>query len=783
MTPKRLKMKLIATLLLTSFSFFLTAQNAFYNAQKVSSISSTEIKTWTSNDLVETYQSYGLLDKKIDLALLNNFGELLTFLATPFDSDINNDSLLYQIDQYEKVKKAIAFNQQKKIAFLTKEVLIDTDASIAGSKGICTDYPNLVKTVYQQDWVTYIELFHCISVQKRLGLYPLYTEGSGGGNKGVGDKIVSGIDVGDIFGAFSNASGANFTSMLIDATAQFLVERTQKELSIAFFDRFKKEMETYPEIKAFFPAIYSLLEGFMDFKEPSVGKAWTEAFSADIVALPKNFEAFVLTSKKEPYVSLEKTPEFQYTRLAYHVAEKIVEGTNAADLITYLNTFYPTLKNPNTAIKDALQIAFVLSKNIRYMETGSVNADSLKQIWIHPADLVQMDFRTQKYFLGLLYQGNKALITKTFSFVSDPKIKDDKVKNALLKINSFLVICENIQKHHKALEAIVKDTQRTEQERLAAYLDYTEVAFQIIDYGFTVLPSGTTIGVDYNTVLKPLMNDILDVLKGINAKNYAQVVSYSLKIINQLINLGLEKSILGQSSADKIKRVKEVQEVLDQISFYGSFIVDIASADSTIKMKKILQKYAAPVGSYKIKRKTTFSIDLNAYPGIYGGFEYTPEATTAIDQQGFAYGVTAPIGLSFNWGSCQTRKVQTGKDLKDGYFLKKDVWKEITGASNSIYFSVIDIGAALSYRWNGNSQTSGFPDSLKFDQVFSPGVYYIHGFKNAPVSLMVGAQYTPLLRSIKQGNAIIEEFNAWRFGIAIVVDIPIFNLYRNKRSL
>ncbi|BDS11338.1 hypothetical protein [Aureispira anguillae] len=769
-------MKLLIALFFFFFSLSLSAQNAYYNAKTVSNISAAEITTWTQatpKNLIQSYRSFGLIDKKVDLILLNNFSELLTFLATPFDPNIDNKRLLYQIDHYETIKKAVAFNQQKKIDFLTKEILIDVDATIAGNTGICKNYPNLLKAVYEEDWVTYLELFQCVSTSKRAGLYPLYKEVNEAANKGIENGSVAGIDIGDVFGAFSNVSGANFTSMLIDATAQFLVERTQKELSIAFFDKFKKQLEKYPETKAFFPAIYGLLEGLMDFKEPSVGKAWTEAFSADIIALPKNFESFVLQAQTEPYRTLKTTPEFQYTRLAYHAAEKIIEGTNAADLITYLNTFYPTLSNADARIKNALQVAFVLSKNIRCKESM---VDSLPQIWIHPSDLIQLDFRTKKYFLGLIYQGNKPLISNLFTFANDTQIQA-----SLLKINSFLVICENIQKSYSDLAKIIKDTKKTKKEHLAAYLDYTEIAFQIVDYGFSVLPNvaGT---VDYNDVLKPLMKDVLSILRGINDKNYAQVLAHSLKITNQLINLGLEKTILGSTNLNDIKRVKEIQEVLSQISFYGSFVVDIASADSSSKMKKVLRKYAAPVGSFKIKRNTAFSIDLNAYPGLYGGFEWTPEATTTIDQSGFAYGVTAPIGISLNWGSRRIKTVDSGAALKENYYLSpNDKWKEITGASNSIFLCIVDIGAALSYRWNGNSETNGFPDSLKFDQIFSPGLYYVHGFKNAPVSMMIGMQYTPLLRSIKQNDVILNEFNALRFGLSFVVDIPIFNLYRHKR--
>ena len=758
-------------------------------------MSVTEIKSWfaAGQDIIQHYQSYGLLDHNIDPTRVNSFQELITFLQTPFASTINHENLLYQIKQYKRVRKAIQANKEEKFKLFYKP---DTTVSsnIATSSQFATNFAaclagRKVHDLYQDDFTIYLEFYECANNVNRRDL-------SGGFDRkvfmfdNVQGLTINEVDAvaqdktvaTDLIDAFSNISGANFTSMLVDATAQFLVERSKKELSIAFFDKFREKMEEYPEVKAFFPAVYSLLEGLMEFQEPSVGKAWVEAFQADIVDLPKHFESFVLTSTDPIYVQLRASEEFQYTRLAYHVAEKIMEGTNGADLITYLNTFYPTLPNPNTTITEVLNLSYLLSKNIRYVKANP--QDSTEQIWIHPTDLVQLNLRTKRYFLGLLYQEDKALVTSLFGLAAGTAISDTDalIQQYALKLNSFLVLCENIQQQHQRLQDFLKEEGRTQQDKFSAYLDYTEVAFQVVDYGFLTLGDSTQKAF-YNHTLQPLMTDVLDILKGINEQNYAQVIAKSLKTIHQLVDKGLEESILTSTDSMDIQRVKQTQEMLDQLAYYGNFLVDIISADSTASMKKILNKYAAPIGSYKIKRNTTFSVDLQAFPGVYGGYEYLLQATTDSTRGGFVWGVTAPIGVSFNWGTRKNSGVTKGADLEEEDFWNpsKNTWQHTTGASNSIFISIVDIGAAFSYRWSSDNQTNGFPDSLKFTQILSPGIHYVHGFKNSPISLMLGAQYTPLLRSITQNGAVIDEFNAWRFGASIVVDIPIFNLSRRKR--
>jgi hypothetical protein len=42
---------------------------------------------------------------------------------------------------------------------------------------------------------------------------------------------------------------------------------------------------------------------------------------------------------------------------------------------------------------------------------------------------------------------------------------------------------------------------------------------------------------------------------------------------------------------------------------------------------------------------------------------------------------------------------------------------------------------------------------------------------------MAGAQYTPLLRGIKDETNVLGDPNYWRIGLTLTVDIPIFNFY------
>ncbi len=83
--------------------------------------------------------------------------------------------------------------------------------------------------------------------------------------------------------------------------------------------------------------------------------------------------------------------------------------------------------------------------------------------------------------------------------------------------------------------------------------------------------------------------------------------------------------------------------------------------------------------------------------------------------------------------------------------------------------------SVFTHRWSG--EANGFPEQLKWRQVVSPGAHLVWGIKKIPISVMVGTQFTPQLRAIRENGTIGLGNNVWRYSLSLVIDIPIFNLY------
>jgi hypothetical protein len=192
---------------------------------------------------------------------------------------------------------------------------------------------------------------------------------------------------------------------------------------------------------------------------------------------------------------------------------------------------------------------------------------------------------------------------------------------------------------------------------------------------------------------------------------------------------------------------------------------------------------ALPVGSYKIKRNTLSEISLNAYPGLALGIEYRQNTASANTNVAASTGViafTAPIGLGFNWGNrkdtlrASERKTANRNEYmtytKDG----KRRSRVVTGSSHSLFISVIDIGAVTAFRIN-DDDTEKLPE-FTWENILAPGVFYIYGIKNSPLSIGGGLQYGPQLRKITATNAEISE-SMFSARIFLSVDVPLFSFF------
>jgi len=503
--------------------------------------------------------------------------------------------------------------------------------------------------------------------------------------------------------------GITLPTKIIDASAKFIAERTKQELTIAFFNKFRKQFSDN-KLADLFPNTAYLLNSSDYFLMPSMGKMWIGAFKIDLKSLPDNLENVINGDD-----SINNTEKFKVFSITLKLFNYLELGIHPVDIFSYMANKY---SKDSSCISRGITLTNLIAQNLRY--------NGFEKTWLPFDSLEQMTDDEIKYFVGLIYQNDRHITKLLVNY--NVQLNYNKFFNAIKELASIL------DYNQKIITDMKSDVQLTKD---ASFALYSKTFYEMLEWGikqyFVTTPQDANSAYNYLTKIKSIMDNTFKAKNAFEAEDYGMGFLYSMQILK---NMDLVNQKLEQRFKDFFT--------------YGSFMVDIISASNynSDQIAKIIEKYAMPVNSYLVKRNSKRSIDINAYPGFYGGYEnesFTVKGGSAV------FGITAPVGFSFSMG-CKEK-------------------------SHSLFLSVIDIGAPLSYRLM-NDTAQGLPENIKWPQVFSPGLHYVCGFKNSPVSLMLGAQYTPLLRRIENDKNVLNDINTWRFGLTLTIDLPLFNLKR-----
>ncbi len=528
-------------------------------------------------------------------------------------------------------------------------------------------------------------------------------------------------------GILGSLSGID-VSQYVQAFADFLRDRIKEELTIAYINEFRKKIKGIKEFEYMLPKTLNVFNTGDLFSVPTMGPAYKAAFAEDMAGLPENFERMVFSYEK--YAAYRGREDFILYMAAYHSIKMSAEKYHPADILRFVDSRYGYKANDSTVnkVRVALSLLNVLSKNLKNVDDNT---------WIDKSKVSVFNPFVINIFLGLVYEQNKELLNAGFNVQGINKTLRDLLKRqSVERIFQFVTLANNIEQRIKEYKAVITDDMSADEKRqavVAYFVSNADDFFNLFDFGGSVISDYASTPEFYK--YKEIVRNTIAVAKGVKTNNVAQV---GVNII------ALIKQITGTDNED---------QTIQQLTHYINFITDMVYADSAKKIREVLQTYAAPPRSYRAIRQSARTVSLASFPGVYVGYE-THSPSTAQQKGNGVFGITAPIGVSVGWGNSLVEK-----------------------NSFALFLSMVDIGAALTYRWSNDS--TDLPQKVTLGQIFSPGIFGVYGFKNSPLALKFGTQYLPQLRSIKQGANVVEA-NAWHFSAALCVDIPVFIFSRTK---
>ena len=576
-------------------------------------------------------------------------------------------------------------------------------------------------------------------------------------------------------GTLRNTGGASLTeipsssllsaSTIIDGTARFLKKRIKEELKTAFLTRFKDKMGDDPLFQRLLPSTFQTLTSVLDMDNslPSLNNIAINSFQADMEQLPEHLEAFMLYDAS--FEEIRHTSNFKYFALPFNFIKHFQAGSHPAFALKDMQEKYYT---DTTELDKIMQMMVVLDDNLRAKDTdwstnnGTDDPNTEGDNEVRGFGGVSKSvFVTADDWNTLRRKGGDSLfmsiIYRKFGQSLFSKIKKDSVAQVR---TSMKILSDNISDYVTNLGAFesyhfkIKD-EENRRNRDSFALELAWNVMQLIDKShliyFSILEKSAqeTYKQTYWKQHKPIAEATLKAAGSLQRKNYAGLVLNTFQILRGLSDI---PSFRNRHIMDNA--------FLENFFFYSNFMTDVLSASTSEDVSDILERYAAPVGSYGVKRKAKFSISLNAFPGLFGAVEspFGNSSYVGVNPSSFVSGVTAPIGLSFNWG---------------GYGLKNNKnW--------SLFASIIDIGAVLSYRWTDDA-AEGLPTKVEWAQVISPGLHLVYGFPDLPLSMAFGYQISPRLRKVDIGGNNLQNRTFQRFSLSFMVDITILNFYKTSR--
>lgn len=192
------------------------------------------------------------------------------------------------------------------------------------------------------------------------------------------------------------------------------------------------------------------------------------------------------------------------------------------------------------------------------------------------------------------------------------------------------------------------------------------------------------------------------------------------------------------------ENTKESLYKLSKVLDYVGLLVAISQTDNSQQVEQLLESYALPAGSSRVKKVTDFNLAVNAYVG--GFYRSVATVGTGFTSQ---YGLTAPIGFTFSHG------------LSDA-------------GSLSVFAGIFDIGGIIKYKLNNDG---AYESDVSLAGIISPSVQLVYGFPfNLPLSFGFGAQWTTPSTS----TSVIQLTP--QTNVFLAVDIPLFNLAVVKKK-
>jgi len=258
--------------------------------------------------------------------------------------------------------------------------------------------------------------------------------------------------------------------------------------------------------------------------------------------------------------------------------------------------------------------------------------------------------------------------------------------------------------------------------------------------------------------------EVIEKLNSVTSKDLKYIISRIaiLKIISDTNNPSEQNAAINifSHSIPDLNKLSLALPKLSEMSYAGQlvklsgFFGDVIASSSSAELANVIESHALPPTSYKLKRKMSSSIDLNAYVGAFAG-RIIPIGNSSLNCK-WTGGITAPIGVTIR---------PAGNFFK--YF--------------NFNVQLLELGNLVNHYLI--TPDSAYNKEVHFSEVFSPGANILYNIKNTPIVAFIGGKFLPLKAYYDEGlkkRINDKAFDAAIFSIGLKIDIPLVNLHSGE---
>jgi hypothetical protein len=571
-----------------------------------------------------------------------------------------------------------------------------------------------------------------------------YTNGSIPTKAFVGEVGALSLISSVIAGNFSLS--ADQQTKIIDGLSKYYAEEFRKAQLLSYMQTFESTIGNIGELQVLLPKTYAKLKSADPSRFPELGDEYKTIFNEDLKSIIDNLINHIDNysgGSSEPKLkwlnttniaTIKKNEYYDCFKISADIGSKLINNYHPVDLFNYVdNKYYDPilLSKANRQSADYIKLILhginLIQKNV--LDTTRAKGSQFANAWLSLQDLKKLNTKDEwLFFAGLMYQQDKDFFN-TFIFNGAGKnlsnVTDTEISTLKTKINSILSTLIEIQDFRSNLK------EENLKDNFSGYMNLILKEIEITNY-FTTTQFPATDLKKYLLIADYTMN----IYDNARKKDYNNTIYYTVEILNQFL--------VSNST---------YLQVANTIEQYGAFMTDVINAKNSDEVKDVIKKHAAPPTSFILKREYKRTLSITGQPGYFASIEKFDGSNQNFK---FVSGITLPIGFEVSF------KLKAGEE---------------NSGSLGFFAQIIDLGAVLNFRV-GDS-TSTLPDKIEFKQIFSPGGSINYGFKNSPITLGIGYQYSPQLRKITLNGSDIYP-NGHRLFLRLAWDIPLMNIAKSK---